>query len=84
MNNKLRNYHKKQFFWKSDYVRHNSIRVIFFEQIYTIVLPIRQVFPKNKLGQMLVFGPHFLRKVANVKKSIALKELCLAYFFKSD
>ena len=70
MHNKLLNFHKKQYFWKSDYVGHNSKRVIFCLNKYIQLFCLNdKFFKKNKFDQIFVLGPHLLRKVANVKKN---------------
>ena len=77
-------FRKRYFFWKSDYVGHNSMVMIFLDQIYLIVLHVQQFLQAKVFGEKFFFGPHLMRKVSNVPKSNALKKLCLAFFFKGD
>ena len=43
---------KRYFFWKSDFIGHNSKLMIFFEKKYVIVLQKQQVLTQKKIGQM--------------------------------
>ena len=58
--------------------------MIFFDQIYKIVLPIRQVLQTKLFVRKFFFGLYLLRKIANMQKCNVLKKLCPGFFFKGD
>ena len=69
--NTIQIWEKVGYIWikkKSDFVGQNTMMIIFVDQIYINALPIRQVFPKQVFGKMPCFGPHLVRKVANLQK----------------
>ena len=60
----------------------NSIRVIFFEQIYTIVLPIRQVFLKKKIWWNVRFGTLFIAEGGKCSKIHCVEKTMPCVFFQ--
>ena len=53
--------------------------MIFVDQIYIIVLPTQQVFPKEYIWKNALF-PHLVRKLANKQKFNVQKQYTLCFF----
>ena len=52
---------KKRFLtWKSDYGGHKSMMIVFLDQIFIIVMPIKQLMPKKKNCPTTLFWSLFV------------------------
>ena len=56
-----------------------------YKQIFSgLASPIQTILQKNIDSRMFVFGPHLLKKAANMQKSYALKKtMPCVFFFKN-
>ena len=77
-------FYKKVLFGKSKFIGQNSIMIIFFDQLFLIVLPIQKVLQKQKFGVMFVYGPIFCGRWQILKKKkIAWKNYGLRFLQRS-